>query len=203
MVGCLSAKVKSEVTAIPVTVAYSSGLPDEVGFMDRPFGYKKGLKVTFFLQGENMTSIDRSSFKAEGWVMHHVNNISKDGKRVSLIVYNASFKDNLNDVKLSATVDVMVGSKTKRRKIKFKKGAKPVKFPSFTAEYNSSGVKVVGDFKYIKSVSLLRDGKEVLSSGYSSIGKQKTFMLDGIKESDEVSVIYWTDLEAKSVKLVK
>lgn len=49
----------------------------------------------------------------------------------------------------------------------------------------------------------MRDGKEQGSNGYSSSGDKKTYMLQGIKDGDEVSVTYWTNTVVKSVKLTK
>jgi phosphohistidine swiveling domain-containing protein len=197
------AQEKASVTAKPVIVSVSSGLPDGIGFMDKPSGYKKGALVTFFLQGESMTSIDKKSFKATGWKLEYGSRIRKGGKSGTLAIYNESFKGASNEIKIDATVDVLVGSKTATKKVTLKKDADPIKFPEFTAELSANGVKVIGKFNFIKSISIMRDGKEKESNGYSSSGDRKTFSLKGIKDGDEVSVTYWTDIVAKSVKLTK
>ena len=90
------------------------------------------------------------------------------------------------EIKIDAAVDVLVGSKTATKKVTLKKGADPIKFPEFTAELSTQGVKVIGKFTLIKSISIMRDGKEKVSNGFSSSGDQKTYMLEGIKDGDEV-----------------
>lgn len=178
------AQEKATVTATPVIVSVCSGLPEGVGFMDKPSGYKKGAMVTFFLQGENMTSVDKKSFKAAGWKLEYGSRIKKDGKSGTLTIYNDSFKVESNEIKLDAAVDVHVGSKTETKKVTLKEGADPIKFPEFTTELGKQGVKVIGKFNLIKSISMMRDGKEQGSNGYSSSGDKKTYMLQGIKDGD-------------------
>ncbi len=198
----LSAQDKPKITAIPVTVKYSSGLPDDVSFGDGPFYYKKGLQLTFLLQGNNIMSVDEKSFKAEGWVFQD-RDLVTNGKSVNFNLYNEGFKGNLDDVKLSAAIEVMYGISSKTRKIFFKKGDKPIKFLGFTVEVNQRGVKVVGEHEMIKSISVVRDGREKFSRGYRELGKTKTFTLEGIKDTDEISLTYWTEIKVESVKLVR
>lgn len=203
MSGCLAGQVKSDLKAIPVMVSYFSALPDGVDYLGRPINYKKGLRVTFFLRGENIISVDEKSLKAKGWTMKNGIYRGYTGKSVSLTLHNESFKGNLNDFKISAVVEVMFGVSSKTRKIFFKKGDKPVKFLGFTAEVTQHGVKVVGEHNVVKSISISRNGSDEFSSVYTGSGNSKTFILEGIKDTDEISVTYWSDIEARSVKLVR
>ncbi len=201
--GCLSAQVKSDLKAIPVIITYCSALPDGLDRINKPSNHKKGLGLTFFLRGENILGVDEKSFKAEGWTMKYSVCKKSSDKNLVVTLYNEGFKGKLNDFKFSAAVDVLFGITTKTTKILFKKGDKPVKFLGFTLEANQRGVKVVGEQALIKAISIVRDGRDEFSSRDMSDGNSKTFMFNGIQDTDEIRVTYWSDFKVKTVKLVR
>ncbi len=220
-VGVLTAPLVAQETAVKdasklqaqlITTTVSSGLPAGLDFMDKPFGYKEGASLTYFLQSENIVEFDKKSFQAKGWKLDFSPRISKSGKTASFTILNKKFDGKAADIKLNGTVDLISGSKTESKTLTLKKDADPIQLPDFTVELKlgkedkglfggSSGVKVVGDFSKIKAITLKSTGKD--SNGYSSSGNHKTYSLDGLKDGDEVTITYWTDLSKKTVTFSK
>lgn len=207
------AQDKTAITAKPVTVSISSKLPASISFQDKPFGHKEGASVTFFLQGANMVSIDRDSFTDSKWTVDFNSRVSDSGKTGSISLNNQSFAGESSEIKIDGTVNVLVGSNVQTKKIKLKKGAKPTQLPGFTMALTlgdgkgffggSKGVKVIGNFDKIKSVSVKRNGKDKSNQGSSSSNDTKIFNFDDIKDGEEVTITYWKNTKEIAVKLSK
>jgi len=204
---CLLAQDKAAETAKPleaklVTTIVCSGLPKEIDFMNQPNNYKEGTALTFFLQGENFVSFDKKSMKADGWKMGFFNKVSKDGKTATLNISNKNIT-KIEDIKLNGTIEILVANKTETKTAILKKGVK-IEFPAFTAELEAGeGVKIIGDYASIKSITTKTDGKVEKSNGSSWSGKEKTFDFRSIKEGSEVTIVYYTDIRKQIVKFSK
>lgn len=195
-----------------ISTTISTPLPKNLGYRDRPMGYRAGAKLMFFFQGENFVEFDKDTFQANGWDKNFDTSISRTGKSGSITIFNRKFKGILEELEVDGSIDVLVGKESKTKKLILKKDGEPVKFPSFTVElelnedddkFTTKGVKVVGSYNQIKSIKVMRNGKEIRNNGYSSSNKKKTFTFSSIQDGDEVSVEYWTALTAKTVKLYK
>jgi len=206
------AEDKNLIQAKHVSTTLTHDLPENLPFGDRPYNIIDGASLTFFFQAENIVSFDKESFFVEGWDKNFREQISHSGKSASVTIFNKKFKGIIEELEANGRVDVQVGSEPLTKKLKLKAGADPVEFPFFKLElnidegnnnFNRSGIAVEGKHKMIKSICILRDGKELTSNGSSSSNDNKTFLFRDIKDGDEIKVVYWSKLVTKTVKLYK
>ena len=168
----------------------------------------------FYFKLENFIDFDKESFFVEGWDKNFRSYVSSSGQSGSITIFNKKFKGIFEELEADGRIDVQVGTESVTKDLVLKKDAEPVEFPMFTVELNideenkngfggGTGVKVEGKHKMIKSMVIMRDGKEVRSNGYNSSNNTKTYRFRGIKDGDKLNIVYWSKLETKSVKLYK
>lgn len=196
-----------------VSTTISTGIPENIPFRDRPFNVSEGAELVFFFQEENIVAFDKESYFVEGWDKHFRSSIAQSGKSATVTIYNKKFRGIFEELEAEGRVDVQVGSDLVTKKLVLKKDADPVKFPLFTMElvldednkdaFPRQGVTVIGKHKMIKSICILRDGKELTSNGSSSSNDKKTFMFRDIKDGDEIKFEYWSKVKTKTVKIFK
>lgn len=196
-----------------ISTTISQGLPEGIPLKDRPYIRNKGAELVFYFQADNIASFDKESFHVAGWDKNFQSNISSSGKTATITIFNKNFKGIFEEIEAEGRVDVLIGTESVTKKHILKKDAEPIELPFFTMEllldednnngFDKSGVTVIGKHSMISKISILRDGKEISSNGYSSSNDTKTFRFRGIKDGDEIKVIYWSKIKTRTVKIYK
>lgn len=191
-----------------VMLSCSAGIPESVEFADKPFGYEYGTKLTFFIEGENFIRFDKKSLKAKGWELGSFQKVSKDGSNANFtITSKTNYLNKLDQIKVEGSITALTSAaiETKNVKINNKTATKVGDFEikvKINKDNNwGNGVEVKGAVNNIKSVKLNSSGKKSNSS--SSMNNSKTFFFKEIKETDEITVEYWTKVEEKVITFKK
>ncbi|MEO0416508.1 MAG: hypothetical protein AAF226_16305 [Verrucomicrobiota bacterium] len=189
-----------------------AGLPEEADFKVKPIGYDFGIKLTFLITGENLIEIDKESLKTEarGWTMGHFPKVNEEG---TLATFSISKNQNLLNKEPTAAVKgsiaITTGSETDEQSFALKKGETKevaglkVSLQLTQKGFSSESVKVTGDFSKVKSILVTQNGTELETRSSSWTGDQITYAFEGIKEGAEVTLVYWTDLQKKTIEFQK
>lgn len=202
---------KKVIEAHLLTTNISNDFPPGVKVKNKPYGYTEGASLTFFFSAKNLIGFEEDSFSVKGWDKTHRTQIAADRSYGTIQIFNKKFRGIPEELEAEGSIIALLGSEEVTKKLILKVGDGPVKLPIFSAELeltgdknrNNSGVRIIGNHKSIKSISITRDGKTVLSDGYSSNSKEKTFYIPGIKDGDEVTITYWKKITTKTINLYK
>ena len=207
--GLLVANLTAEEAKL-VMVTSSAGLPEGVDFSAKPQGYDFGVKLSFFLEGENFIRVKKDSLKANGWELGHFVKISKDFSQASFnITKKGDFSKKLDSLKMNGKLTMVTGNKVEKKTAKASTAAE-VDIGPFKAQINldpknqwQNGVTISGNLDDIKSVHAKVNGQMVKNSGWSGSNKKRTFNFQSITDATEVQIEYWADTKEKVISFSK
>eukprot|EP00112_Aurelia_sp_Birch-Aquarium-sp1_P010178 Seg21867.1 transcript_id=Seg21867.1/GoldUCD/mRNA.D3Y31 product="hypothetical protein" protein_id=Seg21867.1/GoldUCD/D3Y31 len=170
-------------------------------------GYKEGITLHFAVQTEGMISFDENSLKAEGWKLGPFPKVSEDGKTATFSLFKAGkLLGKKEEEKAQGTIEIITGEAPVTKTITLNDGEKPQEVAGCKFSLNlkkegffDTGIKVVGKFENIKSVSIKQDGKITQSSGWGGMNKTRVYTFEDIKNGAEVIITYWPKTTTKTV----
>lgn len=195
-----------------VMISTASGIPEGADFSVKPMGYAYGIKLTFFLEDENLIAFDKESLEAEGgWKLGTWPKVSNDGDQASFTISKkGNFLKKLDKVKVNGSIKLISGIKSEKKSAKANTtsqvdiGDFKVKLKIKKGNRWGNGVEVEGDCKIIKNISVTNEsGKKLKKGSWSGFNKKKTYNFQGIEENATVDIEYWTETEVKTFTFKK
>ena len=192
-----------------VAVSANTGLTDDEQHLRRLFNYssKPGIKLTFIAKDKNIIRLDNKSFKVEGnldWKISSYSRTSDEGDAVSFsIEKKEGFINELVDLKVEGTIDVITGTELVPKTFSLLSFDEPLPMDNFVFTLLDNKLKVEGDHKLIKEITVEHNDTVLKSNGSSWSDDYKTYTYKNIGKGAKISFSYWNNLITKTVKFSK
>lgn len=192
-----------------VAISASVSLKNEDEELQRIFNYSSSpaLRLTYLVKEKNIVEIIEKSVitkDSEGWKCGSFPRVSEAGDAATFnIEKEGEFLAKLNETKLDGTIDILVGSELIPKSFSLLAYDEPFRMDDFVFTLLEDKLKVDGNHKLIKEMTVEYNGKIIETRGSSWSDATRTYNYEGIGKGVKITFSYWDGLVTKKVQFTK
>lgn len=192
-----------------VVIAVNSGLEKEDDDLQRLFNHSSNpaIRLTFMVKAKNIVQVMKQSVvtkDSETWKCGSFPRISKEGEAASFVIEKkGDFIGKENDIKVQGTIEIQTGTKLIPKSFSLMSYDEPFRMDDFVFTLLEDKLKVEGNHKLIKEITVEYNNKVIDNRGSSWSSDTKTYNYKGIGKGVKISFSYWDGLVTRTVKFSK
>ena len=192
-----------------VAISASASLKKEENELQRLFNYgsSPALRLTFLLKTENIVEIDKQSVTTtdgKEWKCASFPRISDANDAAAFIIERAGdYLEKSHETKVEGTIEIKTGTKLIPKSFSLLTYDEPFRMDDFIFTLLQDKLKIDGNHKLIKEITVEYDDKILSTHGSSWSDKSRTYTYKGIGKGAKITFSYWDGLVTKKVQFSK
>ncbi|MGJ8656774.1 MAG: hypothetical protein ACSHX6_10000 [Akkermansiaceae bacterium] len=192
-----------------VVVAVNSGLAKEDNDLQRLFNHSSNpaVRLTFMVKAKNIVQVLEKSVvtnHSKEWKCGSHPRIANEGEAAAFIIEKkGDFIGKENDIKVTGTIDIQTGTKLVPKSFSLMSYDEPFRMDDFVFTLLEDKLKVEGNHKLIKEITVKHNDKILNTHGASWSNDTKTYNYKDIGKGAKISFSYWDGLVTRKVKFSK
>ncbi len=165
------------------------------------------IKLTFMVKHANIVQIMEKSVTtkdSEGWKCGSFPRISESGNAATFVIEkDGDFLGKLNDTKIEGTIEIQTGTTLVPKSFSLLAFDEPFRMDDFVFTLQEGRLKVDGNHKLIKEISVEYNDKIIDTRGSSWSNDSRTYNFEGIGKGAKITFSYWDGLVTRKVHFSK
>ncbi len=168
---------------------------------------KPAIRLTFMVKAKNIIQVMENSVltnASEGWKCGSFPRVSKEADAaVFVIEKKGDFLEDVHKAKVVGTIEIQTGTKLIPKTFSLLAFDEPFRMDDFLFTLIEGKLKIEGNHKLIKEISVKYNDKILNNSGSSWSDESRTYQYKGIGKGVEITFSYWDGLVTKKVHFSK
>ena len=192
-----------------VVISANSGIAKDNKDLQRLFNYSSNpaIRLTFIVKEKNIIQVMEKSMtteNAKGWKCASFSRVSELREAASFVIEKkGDFIEKPNETKVTGTIKIQTGTTLIPKSFTLMTYDEPFRMDDFVFTLMEDKLKVEGDHKLIKELTVDNNGTTLKTSGSSWSDDYKTYNFKGISKGAKVTFSYWDGVVTKTVKFSK
>lgn len=192
-----------------VALTANSGLPEDEEDFQRLFNHssKPGIRLTFLVKAENIVEIMKKTVETKGstgWECASFPRISENAKAATFVIEKeGDFLGKSSNATVEGTIEIQTGTKLVPKSFSLLAYDEPLRMDNFEFTLKEDKLKVDGNHKLIKEITVEYNDKILDTRGSSWSDNTRTYNYVGIGKGAKVTFSYWDGLVTKKVHFSK
>jgi hypothetical protein len=165
------------------------------------------IRLTFMVKAKNIIQVMENSVltnASEGWKCGSFPRVSKEADAaVFVIEKKGDFLEDVHKAKVAGTIEIQTGTKIIPKTFSLLAFDEPFRMDDFLFTLIEDKLKIEGNHKLIKEISVKYNDKILNNSGSSWSDESRTYKYKGIGKGVEITFSYWEGLVTKKVHFSK